>query len=206
MAAMMNFLPWFFFLSFFALGCQSERPQSFVFGNRVPQSYFVTWGQGESDVTAHAGSYDDALRMAKVENYNIITYSSVLPPEAKEIPIPPPSAMHHGAVLETISAVSEGSKGEMLTAGMTWAKIKRKSDGHILGGFVAEYHGKDSKEEAEENLRQALQGIFDRRYRPEEHELIDQKILVKSFTPTKKFGAVLVMIAFTDYIFPAVKN
>jgi Uncharacterized conserved protein len=203
---MVGFISLGLFLCFSALACQTERAQTQVFGNRIPRSYFVTWGQGESDVTTHAGSYDDALRMAKIENFNILTYSSILPPEAVEIPIPPPEAMHHGAVLESISAVADGTQGETITAGITWARVKRKSDGQILGGFVAEYHGKDSKEKAEENLRQALEGIFARRYRPEEYELHDQKILVKSFVPTKKFGTVIVLLGFTDYIFPGIKN
>jgi len=185
------------------VGCQTGKPEAYIFGNRIPKNYFITWGQGESDVTIHAGSYDDALRMAKVENYNIMVYSSVLPPEAREIPIP--TIMHHGAVLETIMAEMSGKKGEILTAGLILAHLRRKSDQQDIGGFVAEYHGNEPREVAEANLRAAMQGMFERRYNPAEFELYDIKLIVKSFVPKKKFGTIMVIIGFANYIFPQVE-
>jgi arginine decarboxylase len=193
-----------FFLFTLLIGCRAPSQEAYIFGNRIPQSYFITWGQGESDVTEHAGSYDEALRMAKIENYNIMTYSSIMPPEAKEIPVP--ETYHHGAVLESINAVMSGKAGETLTVGLIYSQLRKKLDHAHLGGFVAEYHGNASSKEAEENLRQAMQGIFDRRYNPNEYELYDTKIIVKSFVPKKKFGTILVVMGFADYIFPQVKK
>ena len=37
-----------------------------VLGCRIPKDYFITSGIGESDVGIHAGSYDDALKAARV--------------------------------------------------------------------------------------------------------------------------------------------
>jgi hypothetical protein len=44
------------------------------------------------------------------------------------------------------------------------AKICRNSDGSYLGGFACEYVGKGAVEEAEFNLRQAMQQLFARRF------------------------------------------
>ncbi len=62
--------------------------KNLVVGNRIPRDYFVTTGSGESDITVHAGSYHLALKSAGIEMANIMTYSSILPGIANEIPKP----------------------------------------------------------------------------------------------------------------------
>jgi arginine decarboxylase len=54
-------------------------------GCRIPKQYFWVIGWGESDVGIETGSYDAALHKAGIENYNIMLYTSVLPPEAVEL-------------------------------------------------------------------------------------------------------------------------
>jgi arginine decarboxylase len=63
-------------------------------GCRIPKEYFWVIGWGESDVGIETGSYDAALHMAGIENYNVVLYTSVLPPEAVELPHLPD--IHHG--------------------------------------------------------------------------------------------------------------
>jgi arginine decarboxylase len=191
-------------MSFGLSGCQEANHKTYIFGNRIPNNFFITWGKGESEVTVHAGSFDDALRMAQIQDYNIITYSSILPPEAEEVSVP--KVMHHGAVLESIMAEVSGKKGETLTAGLIIWKVRNKSNGQVIGGFVAEYHGNEPKEIAEENLRLAMEGMFDRRFGKEEYETYDTRLIVKSFVPKKNFGTILVLLGFTNYIFPEVKQ
>ena len=178
--------------------------QDVIYGNRIPKDYFITWGKGESDVTIHAGSYDDALRMAGIEDYNLMKYSSVLPPESVEVPLP--KETRHGAVLETIMAEQSGKKGERLTAGLIISKAIRKADGKYLGGFVAEYSGFDDKETSTKILQNAMKGIFERRYEPGTVEMGDTRVLVESFIPRKKYGSIMVVIGFTSYIFPQIKQ
>jgi len=197
------------------LGLLGQAPESFarppdkdwpVFGNRIPRDYFVTWGFGESDVTVHAGSYDDALRMAKIENYNLMKYTSVLPPEARQVEIP--ATMHHGSVLESIYAeISGGKEDGPLAAGVILFKIRKKSDGRLIGGFAAETSekGPGAKEKVETTLRKAEKEMFARRYKAEEMEITDELITVKEFTPQKRFGTVIVLVGFTNYIFPQLK-
>jgi pyruvoyl-dependent arginine decarboxylase (PvlArgDC) len=54
-------------------------------GCRIPKEYFWVIGWGESDIGIETGSYDAALHMAGIENYNVMLYTSVLPPEAVEL-------------------------------------------------------------------------------------------------------------------------
>ena len=78
-----------------------------LIGCRVPKDYFVTKGHGESDITVHAGSYHLALKACDIEMCNIMTYSSILPKIANEIPRP--KTLLHGQVMETIMAVDRKS-------------------------------------------------------------------------------------------------
>jgi pyruvoyl-dependent arginine decarboxylase (PvlArgDC) len=72
-------------------------------GCRIPREYFWVIGWGESDVGIETGSYDAALHMAGIENYNVMLYTSVLPPETVELRHLPD--IHHGSVLEGIIAI-----------------------------------------------------------------------------------------------------
>src|SRR3989344_8255090 len=73
-----------------------------IIGTRIPYEYFITQGSGESDFGYHPGAYDVALeRAGNIQDYNHVTYSSILPAEAKRISSPP-KHYPHGAVLESI--------------------------------------------------------------------------------------------------------
>ena len=91
-----------------------------VFGNRIPKDYFVTAGMGDTDIGPgddpwETGSYDLALMDAKIANFNVMQYTSVLPPESREIPIAEAEKLfHHGAVIEVIMASVNGVKGNTL--------------------------------------------------------------------------------------------
>ena len=58
---------------------------NFTIGNRIPKDFFWTTGSGESDITIHAGSFHLALKEAGISNFNIMSYSSIMPGIAKEI-------------------------------------------------------------------------------------------------------------------------
>jgi arginine decarboxylase len=174
-------------------------------GCRIPKEYFWVIGWGESDVGIETGSYDAALHMAGIENYNVLLYTSVLPPEAVELPHLP--NIHHGSVLEAIIAVQHSDKpGTRITAGLLLAKVFRTSDGSYLGGFACEYAGTGSLEEAEANLRQAMQQLFARRYQNRFYKLEFGKSLVRTFTPQKSFGTILVGIGFASYLVPVLNS
>ena len=173
-------------------------------GCRIPKEYFWVIGWGESDVGIETGSYDAALHMAGIENYNVMLYSSVVPPEAVELPLLPD--IHHGSVLEGIIAVQHTDKpGRRITAGLLLARVHRKSEGSYLGGFACEYAGNETVEEAEANLREAMQQLFERRYKGTLYGLEFGKSVVRTYTPEKSFGTILVGIGFASYLVPMLK-
>ncbi len=187
-----------------------------TFGNRIPRDYFVTAGKGDTDIGPgddpwETGSYDLALMDAGIENFNVMLYTSVLPPESREIP--PEEAkklFHHGAVIEVIMASVNGVKGNTLCTGVGRIQVRRKSDGKHIGGFAAEYEKVHKKpvsiEEAEkitnEMLHTSLMGEVTRRYASDKYEFFDETHKVSCFKVKNKFGTSLVALCWVNYIYP----
>jgi len=86
------------------------------------------------------------------------------------------------------------------------AKVYRNSDGSYLGGFACEYAGNGSVEEAEANLREAMQQLFARRYQKRFYKLEIEKSVVRTYTPERSFGTILVGIGFASYLVPVLKS
>lgn len=175
-----------------------RKPKEITTGNRIPRSFFMTSGIGESDIGVHAGSYHLALRSAGIEMCNHLTYSSILPAIATEVEKPD---LVHGAVMENISAVATSRKGWRATAGIIIGWLYDKN-GRKYGGLVCEYNGCDLEEKARKLLRASLQELYTNGY--ENYELRDIKIMMRSFIPKKRYGTAIVAICFTDYVHPVV--
>ena len=174
-------------------------------GCHIPREYFWVIGWGESDVGVETGSYDAALHMAGIENFNVMLYTSVLPPEAVELHHLPD--IHHGSVLEGIIAIQHADKTRTrITAGLLLAKVYRVSDNSFLGGFACEYAGHESMEEANANLHEAMHQLFARRYKASLYKLELGKSVVRTFTPEKAFGTILVGIGFSSYLVPVFES
>lgn len=173
--------------------------QTVNIGNRIPKDYFITTGSGESNITIHAGSYHLALKDAGIEQYNIISYSSILPGIAKEIPIP--KMQHHGSVMETISAVANSKKGKRATAGIIFGWLYNKKSKKRYGGLVCEYNGSCTEKKAEESLRSSLKELYKNGF-SENYDLKEIKIITKSTVPKKNYGTAIVAICFTSYVVP----
>lgn len=171
-----------------------------VIGCRIPRSFFTTNGKGESDITVHAGSYHLALKDAGIECYNIMTYSSIMPGIAVEVP--KPNKYVHGAVLESIMAVATAKKGERCTAGVIVGWLFSKRTGEKYGGLVCEHNGAYAVEEIEKKLRASLNELYDAF--KEDYDLSDMRIMTESFIPQKENGTALVAIGFVDYVVPIV--
>ena len=175
-----------------------------IIGNRIPHTYFVTDGIGESDNTIHAGSYHLALREAGIENCNIITYSSILPARAKEIPQPARESFVHGSVMESIMAVASCVYGETATAGLTWAWLSDPTTHQRFGGLVCEYSGPLHELEVIRHLEEMMQELYTNGY--EHLTLGEPQYRLRSVTPTKMYGTALVSISFTSYELPYVPS
>ncbi len=116
-------------------------------GTRIPTLGFITGGTGQSNegIPPHpyeTYAYDSALLEAKIENFNVVPYTSVLPPQLLGHIWPVSEVLpyfQHGAVLEVIMANTGASKSDNSAIatgiGMCWA-IK---NGYFIGGYAAEY-------------------------------------------------------------------
>ena len=117
-------------------------------GTRYPTLAFHTGGAGQSDdgippQPFETFCYDSALAQAKIQDFNVIPYTSVLPPELKDniVPVDKVSKFFkHGAVLEVIMAGNGANSSEHRAiatgVGVCWGKDKM---GKLFGGWAAEY-------------------------------------------------------------------
>lgn len=169
-----------------------------IIGNRIPKKYFVTTGAGESDIQISAGSFDQALRDAGIENCNFLFYSSIMPKDAERVER---KQINHGAVVEAIAAISNTNKGEQVTAGLIIGWVYNRQGEKVIG-LVAEYEGHENKEKAKEVLEKSLEEMFSSRFDPKEYELKEREIYIKSFAPKKRFATALVAICFVEYDVP----
>ena len=119
-----------------------------VLGTRYPTLAFHTGGAGQAadgipPQPFETFCYDSALLQAKIENFNVIPYTSVLPKElfGRIYPVDKVAKyFKHGAVLEVIMA-GNGAKSSDHRAiatgvGVCWGK---DSKGELIGGWAAEY-------------------------------------------------------------------
>lgn len=119
------------------------------YGTRYPTLAFHTGGVGESDdgmppQPFETFCYDSALLQAKIENFNIVPYTSVLPKELFGNILPVDQCtkfFKHGAVLEVIMAgrgatVTDGTQAIATGVGICWGKDK---NGELIRGWAAEY-------------------------------------------------------------------
>ena len=177
--------------------------KGFIVGNRIPKDYFVTTGTGESDITIHAGSYHLALKDAGIEMANIMTYSSILPGMATEVPRP--EVFTHGEVMESIMAVANGNRGERISAGIIYGWLKERKTGQRYGGLVCEQNGNFPENELERLLHLSLNELYTNGFE-EDFTLGELNVIKRSFVPLKTYGTVLVALCFTNYFYPILET
>lgn len=190
-----------------------------VLGNRIPYEYFVTMGHNDTDLGPgddpwETGSYDLALMNASIENFNVLKYTSVLPPESREITLNEAREhFHHGAAIETIMSDLNGEKGDTLCTGVGRIWV-RTPEGELIGGFAAEYKEKyenktvpeeQARAAAKEALHISLMGEVNRRYNASEYQFSDPTYAIDYLLVQKKYGTSLVALCWVNYIFPQIE-
>ncbi|WP_434510142.1 pyruvoyl-dependent arginine decarboxylase [Desulfitobacterium sp. AusDCA] len=180
-----------------------------IIGNMIPKDYVVTKGFGDTNLGSgnknpwQTGSFDMALVMAGIENFNIVKYTSILPPEATEIPIERARSLYRpGAVMGTILAQVNGVKGEHICAGIGKIEVKRNYDGLHIAGYAAEYMGNGNEQEAKRSLHESLINIVLRRYNPKDFSVFGEKFCIQDNTVKNKYGTVIAAIGFLTNIYP----
>lgn len=169
--------------------------KQYVVRNRIPFEFFVTKGIGESQHTHHAGSFHLALMDAGIEKYNIMTYSSILPPESTEID--KPDDLHFGEVMECIMSCCDGRKDERLSAGIAYSWLYDENDNKI-GGLVVERNGSYEEETLEEVLSNSIYELKNKSF---SHLRMDEPTyVIQTFEPNEQYGTALVAICFVSYL------
>jgi arginine decarboxylase len=176
--------------------------ENIIIGNRIPFHYFATKGYGCSDLTVHAGSYHLALKSAGIDQSNIMTYSSILPSIATEIPRP--GNLTHGAVMESILSVCTVGRGERATAGIIYGWLHDKKFPKIrYGGLVCEIYGDYSEKEIASKLELSLDELYFNGY-SDDWSLGEPNFIIESFVSQKQYGTALAAICFVDYQVPVI--
>ena len=157
-------------------------------GNLIPNTFFITKGSGESDLEKHAGSYHMALYDAGISDFNIMTYSSVIPATAHlatmdELDLPP-----FGSEMKTIMAVSHGYQDEFVSAGVVYAWMyKDENFDEKVGGLVCEVSGRYRIEELESRLGEL-------------------NFITEGITIEKRYGTALAALCFVDFLQPEIEE
>lgn len=199
-----------------------DIPSALVIGTRVPYQYFLSKGHGQSDSGGgsnpwEASTYDSALSMAGIQNFNMIQYTSILPPEAKEVSRASAlSRARFGSVLEGIYSTMNGVKGERITAALLVTRI-HDFKGKKLGSFCTEYMGSATESEAKKILIKDTQNMIDRRgygkvklqwrkkVKGTHYFFETDHFVIQSLKVKKKYGTVLAGLFFINYVYPLEK-
>ncbi len=116
-------------------------------GTRYPTLAFHTGGAGQAEdgippQPFETFCYDSALTEAKIQDFNIVPYTSVLPPELFNNIVPVEKVQHHfkhGAVLEVIMAGNGARRDEHKAIATGVGIVWGQKNGKLIGGWAAEY-------------------------------------------------------------------
>lgn len=120
----------------------------------LPRRFFVSSGKAVSEVS-DLNAFDDALLEAGIGDTNIISVSSILPANIKQVE---PCELPLGAIIHSVLAQQRGGEGEMITAGIGFAFRRDR-----CGGYIVEGHMHGTKRALKEVLEWKLNGMAKRR-------------------------------------------
>lgn len=106
-----------------------------IHGGFLPKFFFLTKGKAASSISP-LNAFDEALMAAGITQCNLVSVSSILPPDAQEVE---PVALTPGTITFAVLARMDGGSRETIGAGVAYAMCG-STDG--MGyGLVAEAHG-----------------------------------------------------------------
>lgn len=168
---------------------------------RIPYEYFETKGIGQSNDSDYPSSYHLALMDCGIETMNIITYSSIIPKQAKLIKIPERKWFEEdvfGGVLESIMAIHHGTKSQLISAGLLYNWLYNDK-GNKVGGIVVERHGNFSKEATEERLYQSIYELKNKSFSHLDWNENEFRMLISSFEVQEQYGTAMAALCFINY-------
>ena len=112
--------------------------------NWIPKNIFLTKGTGVHN--EKLASFELALRSAGIASYNLISVSSILPPQCSIIDSEKGNRMlHPGQVVPVVLARSDSNKADTLVSSGVGVAIPRNRDDY---GYLSEHHatGMDARQ------------------------------------------------------------
>jgi pyruvoyl-dependent arginine decarboxylase len=197
------------------------------FAPRIPTRYFRTGGTGTSwqglpPDPYETFSYDVALLQAGIEDFNVVPYTSVMPPEChgNEVPISAVAPhFHPGSVLEVIMAkigaeVNPRAKTTLCSAvGIVWA-AEKDTPATLRNGYAAEYEFNHSGTVGDDEARAAaekqvnasldhelaIRGLVEHKGSKREYRI---DVLQLAYAENEsRYGTCLSALGFVEFIFP----
>ncbi|NPV13138.1 MAG: arginine decarboxylase [Ignavibacteria bacterium] len=168
--------------------------------NTIPGNFFITKGSGCDEYEIHAGAMHMAMWDAGIADYNLMTYTSVLPPTSElvkldDIELPPP-----GSELKTISAIATGRYSEFISAGLVFAWLyTNDSMEEKYMGLVCEVAGHYRLEDLEQKLRDVVQNLYEKTYKTKGYVLGEPEIFMEGLKITDTYGCAMVCLCFVDF-------
>ena len=139
-----------------------------------------------------------ALYDARIAEYNIMNYSSVLPSTSRLVSLDEVDMPPFGSELCTIMAVANGYYGEHISAGIIYAWIYTDDTcEEKVGGLVCELAGYFDMEALEERLYTVLKDLHERTF--QQYFLGEPIVSTESLTVDKRYGTALVALCFLNY-------
>jgi arginine decarboxylase len=118
----------------------------------IPKNIFLTKGTGVH--SEKLASFELALRSAGIASYNLISVSSILPPNCKIIGKREGKKMlHPGQVVPVVLARSESNKADTLVSSGVGIAVPRNRNDY---GYLAEHHTKGMNENQMEDYVEDL--------------------------------------------------
>ena len=166
----------------------------------IPYQFYTFRGcTGESDNTWHAGSMHKAMDIAGIQDYNIITYTSIFPACAEEIDELPKYKM--GTELKGIIASMNGRRDELLAAGVAYNWLYEDEECTVkVGGIAVEITGNYDEDALEAELYRALCEIKNFSYSKLYWNIDEAAYLKTVFTPQEAYGTAYAGLVFINYI------
>jgi len=150
----------------------------------IPKEFFVTSGRATSPIS-ELNAFDLALKNAGIAQCNLVSVSSVLPPECKETKL---KQMPIGSITHAVVARMNDEGEATIGAGIAWAWEKDRKY-----GIVAEAHGYMDQKALEEPLKWKIREMAKIR------EIKIDKINYRMETlkvPAKNYGCVIAALIY----------
>ena len=168
--------------------------------NTIPGDFFITKGSGCDEFEIHAGAMHMAMWDAGVADYNLMTYTSVLPPTSKLVRLDDIDLPSPGSEMKSISAVATGRYGEHISAGLVFAWLYTNDDMETkYMGLVCEVAGYYRLEDLEQKLRDVIENLYVKTYKTKGLILGEPEIFMEGLKITDTYGCAMVNLCFVDF-------